>query len=409
MPRYRDGFPRPVKEYHHGVWRVTWRWEGKKYSVSTAIADKAAISEIEAYVRNLASQLACKERPVVSAPWSEMPGVMRYIANRFGAERSTQSRTAPSSDKWIADYAAELRAECSATWAEISLSRLHDLGGKFELATLTPESASAYLSEVASKNKAGTRNRALAIFSRFYKWAIRTERATVNPFSGIKTLKEERSLNIVYCTPGERDEIIVFARETDWPDWLAVPVAFYTGMRRGEVARLQWADVRFAEGLIVVNKTKTGKSRVLPLSAKLEELLQAVPNSARRGHVVKIPDGFDRELRLENLTRKIEKLKRSRLLAEWGLEKPLPSRSKEYRDTLAKWKAAMKGRTRDLDAALERIGWNSFRHTFGSLLAQAGVSIDKISAWMGNTPEVCRRHYAQFIPRDRRDSEIDKL
>lgn len=62
-----------------------------------------------------------------------------------------------------------------------------------------------------------------------------------------------------------------------------------------------------------------------------------------------------------------------------------------------------------LTAALARIGWNSFRHTFGSLLAQAGVSLDKISAWMGNTPEVCRRHYAQFIPRDRRDKEIDKL
>ena len=46
---------------------------------------------------------------------------------------------------------------------------------------------------------------------------------------------------------------------------------------------------------------------------------------------------------------------------------------------------------------------------FGSLLAQDGVSIDKISAWMGNTPEVCRRHYAQFVPRDRRDEDIDRL
>jgi integrase len=57
----------------------------------------------------------------------------------------------------------------------------------------------------------------------------------------------------------------------------------------------------------------------------------------------------------------------------------------------------------------ERIRWNAFRHTFGSLLAQAGVSLDKISAWMGNTPEVCRRHYAEFVPRDARDDEIDRL
>jgi len=57
----------------------------------------------------------------------------------------------------------------------------------------------------------------------------------------------------------------------------------------------------------------------------------------------------------------------------------------------------------------ERIRWNVFRHTFGSLLAQAGVGLDKISAWMGNSPTVCRRHYAEFVPRDRRDDDIDLL
>jgi hypothetical protein len=37
------------------------------------------------------------------------------------------------------------------------------------------------------------------------------------------------------------------------------------------------------------------------------------------------------------------------------------------------------------------------------------VSLDKISAWMGNSPEICRRHYAQFVPRDHRDEEVDRL
>ena len=41
-----------------------------------------------------------------------------------------------------------------------------------------------------------------------------------------------------------------------------------------------------------------------------------------------------------------------------------------------------------------------FRHTFGSLLAQRGVSLYKISAMMGNSPEICRRHYAALIPDD---------
>ncbi len=39
-----------------------------------------------------------------------------------------------------------------------------------------------------------------------------------------------------------------------------------------------------------------------------------------------------------------------------------------------------------------------YRHTFGSQLAQRGVSLYKISSLMGNSPEICRRHYASLVP-----------
>jgi integrase len=39
-----------------------------------------------------------------------------------------------------------------------------------------------------------------------------------------------------------------------------------------------------------------------------------------------------------------------------------------------------------------------FRHSFGSLLAMKGESLYKISALMGNSPEICRRHYAMLMP-----------
>lgn len=39
-----------------------------------------------------------------------------------------------------------------------------------------------------------------------------------------------------------------------------------------------------------------------------------------------------------------------------------------------------------------------YRHTFGSQLAQKGVSLYKISTLMGNSPEICRRHYASLVP-----------
>ncbi len=158
----------------------------------------------------------------------------------------------------------------------------------------------------------------------------------------------------------------------------------------------------------VARDIKTKKSRIAPLNSKLESLLRPL-SSGRTGHVVKISGGVDRLLRLDNLVRTIRKVKNREMLDTWNIQRPMPSRSKEYVAQKKEFEAAMKARAEELKTALNRIGWNSFRHTFGSLLAQGGVSIDKISSWMGNTPEVCRRHYAQFVPRDRRDDEIDKL
>jgi len=53
-----------------------------------------------------------------------------------------------------------------------------------------------------------------------------------------------------------------------------------------------------------------------------------------------------------------------------------------------------------------------FRHTFGSHLAQKGISLYKIAELMGNSPEICRRHYAALVPEKMHDvvefSEPDK-
>lgn len=58
--------------------------------------------------------------------------------------------------------------------------------------------------------------------------------------------------------------------------------------------------------------------------------------------------------------------------------------------------------SRDLAAANTKAGlqWAclDYRHTFGSQLAIKGESLYKISTMMGNSPEICRRHYAAIIP-----------
>jgi integrase len=51
-------------------------------------------------------------------------------------------------------------------------------------------------------------------------------------------------------------------------------VSIFTGMRLGEVVRLQWHDIDFGKGLITFTQSKAGKLITVPLSSYLAEELQ---------------------------------------------------------------------------------------------------------------------------------------
>jgi integrase len=63
---------------------------------------------------------------------------------------------------------------------------------------------------------------------------------------------------------------------------------------------------------------------------------------------------------------------------------------------------------RDPRAANQKAGlsWTclDYRHTFGGQLAMKGEGLYKIATLMGNSPEICRRHYAALIPEALLDS-----
>ena len=49
---------------------------------------------------------------------------------------------------------------------------------------------------------------------------------------------------------------------------------------------------------------------------------------------------------------------------------------------------------------LEWVTPHVMRHTFASLLASEGVSIYKITLWLGDDVRVVQKHYAKLLPKD---------
>ena len=64
--------------------------------------------------------------------------------------------------------------------------------------------------------------------------------------------------------------------------------AFYTGMRRGEIASLTWDKVAMKERFIKLEAadTKTGKPRKIPIGDRLNEILEKIPRAIKDGKAV---------------------------------------------------------------------------------------------------------------------------
>jgi len=353
-------FPQAHVKKRGSAWRFWWFWQGQQYEFSLLLPDEHAAGDVLRLV-NLALEGV--------APWPEptadAPAVLRWL------DRDRAPAVPPPGDL-LSAYEPHLRSEVSARWADNSLSYLRAFRDSLSggLADATPERAQAYLDAVARRRTKATRNRHLAVLSRFYRWAVR-HGVPANPVAGIRQLREPEPEEIAYLTRVERDALL--EAPCLLPDKLAVWIACYAGLRVGEIQRLGWESVNLPQARLVVTKSKTGKRRVVPLAGPLKRVLAAIPAPQRKGRVIGWPES-------ENAWR--------------GRGDMLVARLK---------------REPACAAFADRIGWTPFRHTFGSLLAQAGVSLDKISAWMGNTPAVCRRHYAEFVPRDAHDEDVEKL
>jgi integrase len=94
-----------------------------------------------------------------------------------------------------------------------------------------------------------------------FGWLIRNEIASRNPLArvGKVDVRGNERLKRRAFTPEEFASVIAVACEYR----LALLTAYYTGLRRGELSHLQWADVlRKAEGTFIIVRAATAKNRL---------------------------------------------------------------------------------------------------------------------------------------------------
>jgi len=84
-----------------------------------------------------------------------------------------------------------------------------------------------------------------------YDYFFRIEELTRNPFAGIKPPKKQRG-KITHLNEEQMAQFIDLARKQPWQQRIAFELAFYAGLRRGEICGLRWRDINFTTGTLSV-------------------------------------------------------------------------------------------------------------------------------------------------------------
>ncbi len=361
MGRPKNAFPTPSLRRRNDSWQIRWRLDGEEFSISLgnvpkdyATATRAAITVALAKKDDWPVELVAE--PAVKRYLAKITGNNAHADDSSLIEQYHKHMTINSKSSWPRTVKAHLNAAASFTG---------------NLMTATPPMFLDFLNTITEANSIATRNRAFASLSGFYRW-LRLKHILpkgYNPLDGIGMLKEERPQEgIVIWEKTETTKLLKAADSIR--GGIAVWIAVHAGLRRSEIARLRWDDITPA--YIIVRKSKTDTPRQIPLSKTLAKRLEKEIRTSPR--VAGWPEAFHGW-----------ETAAGRIIYE-KLPDALPKIKKEHP---------------------EKFGWNAFRHTFASRHAQAGIPIDVIAAWLGDSPKVCKEHYARYVPANRRDTRID--
>lgn len=246
--------------------------------------------------------------------------------------------------------------------------------GHIQITRLRRSQVQRWVDWAASRRGAGTTRNVFHALAALYTWLLPRHDELSNPCDGVKIPRPGKPRER-YAEPEEMVELLEAL-----PHHLALPyaLAFYAGLRRGEISALRWMDVedewvnvrRSLDPVAGFVLPKNGKPRQVPLFGPLRSWLTGAPRDTT---TLILP---------------------SRVTSRYGARdlSHLANVCDGY------WKPR----------GLRRIGLHEGRHSFATALVRAGYDIPLVSEWVGHgDPAITLRVYVK--PRGRQEGLAGKM
>lgn len=166
--------------------------------------------------------------------------------------------------------------------------------GKNRLCEITPKEIEKFKRErAAEKTKLGkqrskaTVNRDIAVLSAVFNLAIEFGELEKNPVRNVKYYSP-KELSTRDRILSEEEETILFEHIRDDVKFSnQIEILLYTGMRRGELFKIEWRDIDLENGFITLRKeiTKTGKGRIIPMLSNVKSIFENLSREAGGVHL----------------------------------------------------------------------------------------------------------------------------
>jgi integrase len=149
--------------------------------------------------------------------------------------------------------------------------------GAYTLATLTPDLIGRHRDKLQTGEgmSPSTVNRYLSALSKAFSNAVKEWHWLLdNPLRRVSKKPEPRGI-VRYLSDEERVRLLDECRKSQYkPLYLLVLFAITTGMRRGELFGLRWQDIDLDRRVAVLQNTKNGDRRSVPIVAEVAALLR---------------------------------------------------------------------------------------------------------------------------------------
>lgn len=269
-----------------------------------------------------------------------------------------------SFDELVTDYLKWAERQRAFMQKELVINQLKGRFGKLPLRRFDSRLLEIYQSEkLQAGNKPATINRHIATIKHMFTKAVEWDMVEEETLKRIRRAKmlEENNKRLRYLSTEECRSLIDSCDARLKP---IVVMALNTGMRKGEILSLKWDNVDMGNGFILLDKTKNGQRREIPINATLratlEEAYRGTPDKPRRIDV-------------------------SYVFYDHKTGKPCVTVQRSFMG------ACKKAKIRDFR-------FHDLRHCFASHLVMSGIDLTTVKELLGHKDLTMTLRYAHLAP-----------